>query len=353
MLTKELLDGMKWVFRTEHPVLIHPASGTGAWEAAIANTLSAGDKVLAFDQGFFARNWAKIATRFGLDVRLEECVTRRGVAADAVVDVLRQDAAREIKAVLIVHNETSTGVTSDIQVIGAAMRESGHPALLFVDAVSSLAVTDLRHDDWGLDITLTGSQKGLMLPPGLSFIAVGPRALEARKTARLPRHYWDWDDQLEFNEREVFPYTPATHLLYGLKEALTMLREEGLEEVFRRHDRFAQATRTAVAAWDLETFAADPREASHALTAVMVPDGHDADVVRSVILDRFDMSLGTGLGDLKGKVFRIGHLGDLNTLTLMGTLAGVEMGLALAAVPHKPDGVAAAMEFMTTEGASL
>ena len=345
-LTERLLTELKWMFRTEHPVLIYPSSATGAWEAALTNTLSPGDRVLSFEQGFFAGKWAAVAECFGLDVQLESWEPRRAVAADAVVDALRADTQKAIKAVLIVHNETATGVTSDVEAIGTAMRESGHPALLFVDTVSSLGVTELRHDDWGIDVTVTGSQKGLMLPPGLSFVAIGPRAPEAHRIAELPRSYWDWDDQLTFNERGFFPYTPATNLLYALDESLKMLREEGLERVFARHSSFSQATRAAVDAWGLEAFALDAAEASNALTAVIMPEGCDAEALRAIILERFDMSLGTGLGELKGRVFRIGHLGDLNALTLVGTLAGVEMGLALASVPHERGGVEVAMEFL-------
>lgn len=348
-LTPRLLDGMRWLFRTEHEVFIHPASGSGAWEAAIVNTLSPGDKVLAFRQGFFAETWAKVAARFGLDVRLEPWDPRRGLTVEAILEALYSDVGYEIKAIFVVHNETSTGVTTDVKRIGKAVRGSGHPALIFVDAVSSLAVTDLRHDDWGFDVTVSGSQKGIMLPPGLSVLAASPRAMDAHAHARLPRSYWDWTDQLEFNARGVFPYTPATNLLFGLEEALAMLREEGLENVFARHARFAGATRAAVKAWGLEVFALDPNESSRAATAVLVPDGHDADQLRAVILERFDMSLGTGLGDHKGKIFRIGHLGDLNTLSLMGTLAGVEMGLHLTGIPHTSGGVAAAMDVVTTD----
>lgn len=342
-LTHRLLEGMRWIFRTEHDVFIHPASGSGAWEAAIANTLSAGDSVVAFEQGFFAQSWARVAGRFGIDVRLQPWDSRRGVTPEAVTALLDDDAAHAIKAVLIVHNETSTGVTTDIEAIAKAVRSSGHPAMVFIDAVSSLAVTDLRHDEWGLDVTVSGSQKGLMLPPGLSVLAVSPRAAAASSTATLPRSYWSWEDQRTFNARGAFPYTPATNLLYGLEEALAMLREEGLETVFGRHDRFARATRAAISAWGLHTVAVNEREASRAATAVLLPEGHDADAVRSLILERFDMSLGTGLGEWKGRVFRIGHLGDLNALTLLGTLAGVEMGLRLAGVPCAPGGPEAAM----------
>jgi alanine-glyoxylate transaminase / serine-glyoxylate transaminase / serine-pyruvate transaminase len=347
-LTHKLLGELQWVFRTEHPVIVHPASASGAWEAALANTLSPGDRVVVFDQGFFSTKWATVAERFGLEVQREQWDARRGLAPEAVARALQADGAHAIKAVLVVHNETSTGVTSDVEAIGKAMSESGHPAMLFVDAVSSLAATDLQHDAWGIDVTVSGSQKGLMLPPGLSFLAVGPRALEARTTAKLPRSYWDWDDQLAANEQGSFPYTPATNLLYGLEEALAMLREEGLHNVFDRHRRHAEATRVAVAAWGLESFAADPQEASNAVTAVVTPEGFDADELRALILERYDMSLGTGLGPEKGRLFRVGHLGDFNTLTLMATLAGVEMGLGLAGVPHQPGGVRAAMDFLTT-----
>ena len=348
-MTHRLLKGMQWVFKTKHPVLMYPSSATGAWEAAITNTLSPGDRVLAFEQGFFATKWAQVAERFGLDVQLEPWESRRGLAADVIVDVLRSDRDKGIKAVLVVHNETSTGVTSDVRVIGTALRESGHPALLFVDTVSSLAVTDFQHDEWGVDVTVTGSQKGLMLPPGLSFVAVGPRALEASASATLPRSYWSWHDHLDFNEQGFFPYTPATNLMFGLDESLSMLREEGLDAVFERHASLSEATRSAVSAWGLDSYASDPMEASNALTAVLVPENADADVVRALVLEKFDMSLGGGLGDLKGRVFRIGHLGDFNILSLMGTLAGVEVGLVLAGVPVSLDGVSAAMRFLMTK----
>jgi alanine-glyoxylate transaminase/serine-glyoxylate transaminase/serine-pyruvate transaminase len=346
-LTHRLLDGLRWIFRTEHDVFLHPASGSGAWEAALVNTLSPGDTVVAFEQGFFAQGWMRVARSFGLDVRVQPWDPRRGLTPEAVTAVLAADEGHEINAVIVVHNETSTGVTSDLEAIARAVRGSGHPALIFVDAVSSLAVTDLRHDRWGIDVTVSGSQKGLMLPPGLSVLAAGPRAMEAHAHATLPRSYWDWSAQLEFNRRGFFPYTPATNLLYGLEEALAMLREEGLETVFERHDLFARATRAAVEAWGLEVFATDPDEASRAVTAVLVPEGSDADALRAEILGRFDMSLGTGLGPFKGKLFRIGHLGDFNALSLMGTLAGVEMGLRAASVPHTPGGLDAAMDVLT------
>ena len=350
-LVPRLLDGMRRVFKTEHDVFIYPASGSGAWEAAVANTLSAGDTVLAFQQGFFAQGWVNVAKRFGIDVRQEEWDPRRGLTAEAVTDALAADEDHAIRAVIVVHNETSTGVTTDVASIGVAMKASGHPAMLFVDAVSSLAVTDLQHDAWGIDVTVTGSQKGLMLPPGLSMMAVGPGAMEAHAGASLPRSYWDWGAQRSFNEKGAFPYTPATNLLFGLEEALAMLEEEGLDNVFDRHDRFSRATRAAAAAWGLEVFATNPDESSRAATALMTPDGFDADALRSVILDRFDMALGTGLGAFKGKVFRVGHLGDLNDLSLMGTLAGVELGMRVSGIPFGEGGLDAAMGVLATAAA--
>lgn len=345
-LVPRLLDGMKRVFGTRHDVFIYPASGSGAWEAAIANTLSAGDRVLAFEQGFFAQGWVKVAKRFGIEVQEEPWDPRKGLTAEAVAAALAADEEHRVRAVIVVHNETSTGVTTDVGAIGAAMKASGHPAMLFVDAVSSLAVTDLRHDDWGIDVTVTGSQKGLMLPPGLSMMAVGPRAMAAHASATLPRSYWDWTAQRAFNEKGAFPYTPATNLLFGLEEALAMLEEEGLANVFARHDRFSRATRAAAAAWGLEVFASDPDESSRAATALLVPDGFDADALRSAILDHFDMALGTGLGAFRGKVFRVGHLGDLNDLSLMGTLAGVELGMRVTGMPHGDGGLGAAMDVL-------
>ena len=343
-MVPRLLDGVRWLFRTEGRVFVHPASGSGGWEAALSNTLRAGDRVVAFRQGFFAETWAKVARRWGIDVELRDWDPRRALTAGAVRERLEADPHGEIRAVLVVHNDTSTGVTSDLEAIGRAVRASGHPALMLVDAVSSLAVTDLRHDQWGIDVTVTGSQKGLMLPPGLALLAASDRAMEAHERATLPRHYWDWSDQVDANRSGVFPYTPATNLLFGLEEALSMLREEGLENVFRRHDRFARMTRAAVERWGLEPFAIDPCEASGALTSVLVPEGFDADELRGHILERFDMALGTGLGDFKGKLFRIGHLGDLNVLQLLGALAGVEMGLEAAGIPHRKGGVGTAME---------
>ena len=347
-LGKATLAGMKRVFKsTKGEVVIYPASGTGAWEAALVNTFSTGDKLLMAETGHFAALWQKMAAKLGLQVEFMPGDWRHGADPEAIEKKLRADSAKSIKAVCVVHNETSTGVVSRIAEIRKAIDASGHPALFMVDTISSLASLDYRHDEWGVDVTVAGSQKGLMLPPGLSFNCISQKALAASKTAKLPRSYWAWDDMLANGKSGYFPYTPATNLLYGLREALKMLLdEEGLDAVFARHQRHGEATRRAVRAWGLEVLALDPREYSGSLTAVMTPAGHDADRVRKVILEAFDMSLGTGLGKLGGKVFRIGHLGDFNDLTLMGTLAGVEMGLALAGVPVKKDGVEAAMEYL-------
>jgi alanine-glyoxylate transaminase/serine-glyoxylate transaminase/serine-pyruvate transaminase len=348
-LGKTVLAGMKRIFKsTRGEVVIYPASGTGAWEAALVNTLSAGDKVLMAETGHFATLWQKLAGKMGLEVEYLAGDWRHGADPEAIEKKLRADTAKSIKAVCVVHNETSTGVVSRIPDARKAIDASGHPALFMVDTISSLASLDYRHDEWGVDVTVAGSQKGLMLPPGLSFNCISAKALGASKTAKLPRSYWAWDEMLANGKNGYFPYTPATNLLYGLREALKMLLdEEGLEAVFARHQRHGEATRRAVRAWGLEVLALDPREFSGALTAVMTPAGHDADRVRKVILEAFDMSLGTGLGKLGGKVFRIGHLGDFNDLTLMGTLAGVEMGLELAGVPVKAEGVRAAMAYLS------
>jgi alanine-glyoxylate transaminase/serine-glyoxylate transaminase/serine-pyruvate transaminase len=345
-LGHEVLDGLKHVFKTTQPVVIYPASGTGAWEAALVNTLSPGDKVLMFETGHFATLWQKMAGKLGLVTEFIPTDWRRGADATVLEARLREDKAHAIKAVCVVHNETSTGVTSRIGLVRRAIDAAGHPALLLVDTISSLGSIDYRHDEWGVDVTVAGSQKGLMLPPGLSFNAVSDKARKASQAAKLPRSYWGWDEMLAANKSGYFPYTPATNLLYGLREALRMLREEGLENVFARHDRHAEATRRAVRAWGLEVLCAVPEEYSSSLTAAMTPPGHDADHVRKVILEAFDMSLGTGLGKLAGKVFRIGHLGDFNDLTLLGTLAGVEMGLGLAGVPHRKGGAQAAMDYL-------
>jgi alanine-glyoxylate transaminase/serine-glyoxylate transaminase/serine-pyruvate transaminase len=342
------IAGMKRVFKTTRgEAVIYPASGTGAWEAALVNTLSSGDRVLMAETGHFASLWQKLAGKLGLVVDFLPGDWRHGADPEAIEKKLRADSGKSIKAVCVVHNETSTGVVSRISEVRKAMDASGHPALFMVDTISSLASLDYRHDEWGVDVTVAGSQKGLMLPPGLSFNCVSPKALAASKSAKLPRSYWAWDEMLANSKNGYFPYTPATNLLYGLREALKMLLdEEGLDAVFARHQRHGEATRRAVRGWGLEVLAADPREYSGSLTAVMTPPGHDADKVRKVILEAFDMSLGTGLGKLAGKVFRIGHLGDFNDLTLMGTLAGVEMGLELAGVAVKREGVQAAMEYL-------
>ena len=340
------LDGIKRVFKTQQPVIIYPASGTGAWEAALVNSLSPGDRVVMYETGQFATLWNELATRTGVVPEFISGDWRGGADADAIEERLKADKAHEIKAVCVVHNETSTGAVTNVEKVRKALDSAKHPALLMVDTISSLASIDYRHDEWGVDITVSGSQKGLMLPPGLSFNAVSEKALAANKNAKLPRSYWDWPSMIANNKTGYFPYTPATNLLYGLKEALAMLFEEGLDNVFARHDRFAEATRRAVQAWGLEILCNNPDEYSSVLTAVMVPDGHDADHVRKVILEHFDMSLGTGLGKVKGKIFRIGHLGDLNDLTLVGTLAGVEMGLGLAGVPHQKGGVQQAMSYL-------
>lgn len=341
----EVLEGLKSIFQTRAPVVIYPSSGSGAWEAAIVNTLSPGDRVLMFETGHFSNLWRQIAERLGLQVEYLPGNWRRGADPAVVEARLAEDKSRaSIKAVMVVHNETSTGVTSRIPEIRRSMDAAGHPALLMVDTISSLASMDYRHEEWGVDVTVGGSQKGLMLPPGLSFNAVSEKALAANKTSRSARYYWDWQEMLKPNRSGFFPYTPATNLIYGLREALLMLQEEGLINVFRRHQRHGEATRAAVRAWGLEIVCEDPREYSNSLTAALMPEGHDADRLREVILENFDMSLGTGLSKLAGRVFRIGHLGSFNDLMLAGTLSGVEMGLQLAGVPHQPGGVRAAMD---------
>ncbi|HEY7905155.1 MAG TPA: aminotransferase class V-fold PLP-dependent enzyme [Casimicrobiaceae bacterium] len=346
VLGKAVIAGMKRVFRTEADVVIYGASGTGAWEAALVNTLSPGDRVLMSETGQFAALWKRLAERLQLAVEFIPGDWRHGASAAEIETRLAADSAHAIKAVCVVHNETSTGVTTRIPPIREAMDRAGHPALLMVDTISSLGSIDYRHDAWRVDVTVGGSQKGLMLPPGLSFNAISAKALAASKSARLPRAYWDWADMLASNAGGYFPYTPSTNLLYGLNEALEMLAEEGLEHVFARHLRLAEATRRAVRAWGLEILCADSAEYSATLTAIVMPDGHDADALRKVVLERFDMSLGQGLGKLAGRVFRIGHLGWFNDLMLCGTLCGVEMGLAAAGVPHRKGGVQAALDFL-------
>ncbi|MFI6642708.1 pyridoxal-phosphate-dependent aminotransferase family protein [Streptomyces sp. NPDC050504] len=345
-LTHRLLPALAEVFGTSGPVVVFPASGTGAWEAALVNTLSPGDRVLCFETGHFATLWRTMAEQLGLRVEFVPGDWRRGADPGAAAERLAADTGHAIKAVCVVHNETSTGVTSRVPEIRAALDAADHPALLLVDTISSLGSIDYRHDAWGVDVTVAGSQKGLMLPPGLGFNAVSAGALAASSAARLPRSYWDWGPVIEANAAGFFPYTPATNLLYGLEEALRMLAEEGLPQVFARHARHAAATRAAVRGWGLEVLCADEREHSGSLTAVLLPEGHDADKVREIVLDRFDMSLGTGLGRLAGKVFRIGHLGHFNDLTLAGTLAGVRMGLELAGVPVRRQGLDEALDVL-------
>jgi alanine-glyoxylate transaminase/serine-glyoxylate transaminase/serine-pyruvate transaminase len=351
-LGREVLQGLKQIFRTEGPVVIYPASGTGAWEAALVNTLSPGDRVLMFETGHFATLWHEMATRLGLEAEFIPGDWRHGVDPEVVEAKIAEDRTHTIKAVCVVHNETSTGVTSRIPEIRRAIDRTGHPALFLVDTISSLASIDYRHDEWGVDVTVAGSQKGLMLPPGLSFNAISGKALAASETARLARSYWDWKAMLASNATGFFPYTPGTNLLYGLREAILMLLEEGLPNVFARHARHAETTRRAVRAWGLEVLCMDPQEYSGSLTAALMPVGSDPDALRAVILARFDMSLGAGLGKLKGRVFRIGHLGDFNDLTLAGTLAGVEMGLRLTGFSVQRSGVSAALDYLTDPQAS-
>jgi alanine-glyoxylate transaminase / serine-glyoxylate transaminase / serine-pyruvate transaminase len=358
----KVLAGLQGIFKTRHPIMIYPASGTGAWEAALSNTMSPGDHVLMYETGHFASLWAKMAGRLQLSTEvlapkgIDELFPhapnwRQGVQAEIIEQRLRQDAQRRIKAVCVVHNETSTGVTSDIAAVRAAIDAARHPALLMVDTISGLACADYRHDEWGVDVAICGSQKGLMLPPGISFNAISPRALEAMKTAALPRSFWAWDEILEANKTGYWPYTPSTNLLYGLAESLEMIQAEGLDNVFSRHQRWAAGVRSAVNAWGLPIQCADPRFYSPVLTGVITPPGLDADALRRLIHERFDLSLGVGLGKLKGRMFRIGHLGDSNDLTLLATLAGCEMGLKLMGVKIAASGVHAAMEYFSTQRA--
>ena len=359
VLGLKVLAGLRQVFQTRHPVVIYPASGTGAWEAALANLLSPGDALLMFETGHFAMLWQRLALRLGLkpefigDAGLDTAglpvAWRRGVQADVIAQRLRDDPGHTIKAVCVVHNETSTGVTSDIAAVRRAIDAAGHPALLLVDSISGLASADYRHDDWGVDVTISGSQKGLMLPPGLSFNALSPKAIAASQQATLPKAFWAWDEMLEMNRSGYFPYTPSTNLLYGLSEALDMLLEQGLPVVLARHQRWAAGVRAAVQAWGLAIQCSDPAVYSPVLTGVVMPQGVDADAVRQAIHQRFDLSLGTGLGKLKGRMFRIGHLGDSNDLTLLATLAGCEMGLKLAGVALAGSGVLAAMDHFSAQ----
>lgn len=356
----KVIAGMQKVFKTKHPVVIYPASGTGAWEAALVNTLSPGDHVLMFETGQFASLWNKLATRMGLETEIlsyqgSDSVLpaaagwRQGVQADLILERLKQDTTHSIKAVCVVHNETSTGVTSDIAAVRKAIDAANHPALLLVDTISGLGSADFRHDEWGIDVSISGSQKGLMLPPGISFNALSPKAIEASKTAKMPRAFWGWDEIIEMNKGGYWPYTSSTNLLYGLSEALDMFDEEGMDAVFARHQRWAAGVRTAVSAWGLPIQCADPKLYSPILTGVITPEGVDADEIRKLIQKRFDLSLGTGLGKLKGRMFRIGHLGDSNDLTLLATLAGTEMGLKLSGVKLAASGVQAAMDYFSKQ----
>ena len=342
-LGQEVLEGCRSVFKTSGPVVIYPSSGTGAWEAAIVNTLSPGDKVLMVETGHFASLWRQMAERWGLEVDFMPGDWRRGADPNAIEAKLAEDRRHTIKAVMVVHNETSTGVTSRVGEVRKAIDKVGHPALFMVDTISSLGSVDYRHDEWAVDVTVSCSQKGLMLPPGLGFTAISDKAIAASKSNRMPRSYWDWAEMLKPNANGFFPYTPATNLLFGLREGINMLLEEGLDQVFARHERLAAATRAAVRGWGLEILCQEPSEYSPVLTAVLMPTGHDADHFRKVVLDAYNMSLGAGLTKLAGRVFRIGHLGECNELVLIAALGGVEMGLSAAGVPHRAGGVAAAM----------
>jgi alanine-glyoxylate transaminase/serine-glyoxylate transaminase/serine-pyruvate transaminase len=345
-LGRRVLDGIKGIFKTKGPVIIFPASGTGAWEAALVNALSPGDHVLMYETGHFATLWKNMALKLGLVPEFIETDWRAGVDANRIEARLREDKARVIKAVCVVHNETATGATSRIDEVRKAIDAAGHPALLMVDTISGLASADYRHDEWGVDITVSGSQKGLMLPPGISFNAVSDKAIAAAKASKTAKLFWSWEEMLANNKNGYFPYTPATNLLYGLAESIDMLNEEGLDNVFSRHKRHGEATRRALAAWGLENLILDDRHFSPVLTAVVMPEGHNADTFRKTALDHFDISLGTGLSKVAGRVFRIGHLGDINDLTLVGTLGGIEMTLDIAKVPHKTGGVATAMQYL-------
>ena len=352
-MTGEVLDGLKEICKTSSEVVIFPSSGSGAWEASLVNTLSPGDKILMFDIGHFSTLWAQVASKLGLEVQVVQNDWRHGVDPQVVEAELSEDRDHNIKAVCVVHNETSTGITSRVREARKAMDRARHPALLLVDTISSLGSIDFRQDEWGVDVTIGCSQKGLLLPPGLGFNAISEKALAASKSSRLPKSYWEWAPILSQNTNGFFPYTPATNLLYGLKESLQMLREEGLDNVFARHRRHGEATRRAAEVWGLETVALDPKEYSHSVTALYTPSGYSAEEFRKVVLDHFNMPLGTGLGRLQGKIFRIGHLGDFNDLMLAGTLSGVEMGLSLAGIPHKKGGVAAALDYLATTAKGL
>jgi alanine-glyoxylate transaminase/serine-glyoxylate transaminase/serine-pyruvate transaminase len=349
-LGREVLRGSQTVFKTQQPVVIYPSSGTGAWEAAIVNVLAPGDRVLMVETGHFATLWRQMAARFGVEVEFLPGDWRRGVDPAAVEARLAEDKHHKIKAVMVVHNETSTGATSRVAEVRKAIDAVGHPALLMVDTISSLASVDYQHDEWQVDVTVSGSQKGLMLPPGLGFNAISAKAMAAAKANSTPRSYWDWQEMVKINAGGFFPYTPATNLLYGLKEAIAMLHEEGLDNVFARHQRLAAACRAAVNAWGLEVLCENPAEQSPVLTGVLMPPSHDADRFRKIALEKYNISLGSGLGKVAGKVFRIGHLGECSELSLLGALSGVELGLAAAGVPHRRGGVAAAMASLEGSG---
>ena len=343
-LANDCLEGIKTIFKTKSNVIIYPASGTGAWEAALVNTLNEDDLVLMVETGHFASLWNKMAHRLGIKTEFLKTDWQRGAMPEKIYERLKKDTEQQIKAVCVVHNETSTGSTSRIKEVRDAINSANHDALLMVDTISGLASMEYKHDEWGIDVTVSGSQKGLMLPPGLSFNAISEKAIKISKKSGMRRSYWDWEEQIEANRYGSFPYTPATNLLYGLKEAIKMLHEEGLDKVFKRHDRHAKATRLAVQAWGLEVLCKEERDYSSVLTAVVLPETHNADNLRRIILENFNMSLGNGLSKLSGKVFRIGHLGDFNDLMLMGTLTGIEMGLDLAGIPHQKGGAARASE---------
>ena len=349
LLGRRVLDGVKSIFKCTGPIFIYPASGSGAWEAALVNTLSPGDHVLMYETGHFASQWKAIANRLGLDPEFIQSDWRAGVDPGEIEARLRDDTSHSIKAVCVVHNETSTGCTSRIDEVRKAIDAAGHPALLMVDTVSSLGSIDFRHDEWGVDVTIGGSQKGLMLPPGLAFNAVSEKALHAAKSAGLPRSFWSWEEMAGPNAKGFFPYTPSTNLLYGLAEAIDLLNDEGLDNIFARHARHGEATRRAVSEWGLEVFCANPRHYSNVVTTVLMPEGHSADRFRKTVAETFNMSLGNGLAKLADRVFRIGHLGDFNDLMLAGTLSGVEMGLDIAGVPHKSGGVSVALKFLAAE----
>ncbi len=348
-LARRVLDGIKTIFKTTNPVIIYPSSGTGAWEAALVNTLSPGDHVLMFETGQFGTLWKKMAEKLGIVPVFIESDWRTGADPKAIETKLREDKEKKIKAVAVLHNETSTGCVSPVAEVRKAIDAAGHPALLLVDTISSLASIDYRHDEWGVDVTVGGAQKGLMLPPGISFNAVSDKAIAASKTSKLPKSFWGWEEMIAMNKTNYFPYTPATNILYGLAEAIDMLHEEGLENVFSRHDRLAEATRRAVRTWGLEILCKEPKHYSSTITAILLPEGHNADQFRAAALENFDIAYGAGLGKIAGKVFRIGHLGDTNDGTILGALALTEMALGLAGIPHKKGGVQAAMDYIADE----